>query len=42
MDVTVRRENFISTNFGVTLKQHTNTVIIDHNVSNNLAVRILI
>ena len=39
---TVRRENFISTNFGVTLEQHANTIIIDHNVSKNLAVRISI
>jgi len=30
MDVTLRRENFISTNFGVTLEQHTNTIITYH------------
>jgi len=28
--VTVRRENFISTTFGVTLEQHANTIITDH------------
>jgi len=30
MDVTVRRENFISTNFGVTLEQRANTIITVH------------
>jgi len=43
MDVTEVRENYISTNFGVTLEQRANTIIIDHNsVSKNLAVRISI
>jgi len=32
MDVTVRRENFISTKFGVTFEQHANTIITGHKV----------
>jgi len=30
MDVTVRRENFININFGVTFEQHANTIITCH------------
>jgi len=30
MNVTVRREYVIYTNFGMTLEQHANTIIIDH------------
>jgi len=44
MDVAVRRENFISTNFGVSLEQHANTIVTDHEFLylKNLAVQILI